>query len=250
MRFDVEVWLNRSTKVSDLLALNIFRRRIRGIARFAGSCHVRDMGGHYQDYIEPPARMPLIAVPPGLRVPAWTYYSPLDIKLRANGITGNIGEAIAAVVATARLSCTIRDIAHIKAVRRRRSPDYLMRFPSGLPREVQRRIPSGTFLPDWWPAESKARHDPDGTRTLEDAFLQLVAYWYSLLRVYPQGVGYGLVFNCIYNRSAPTIRVHYFLPSNVAGVQTVLAGFVNYKQLMIRIEANPRQLGDLLYGNW
>lgn len=58
-------------------------------------------------------------------------YERLTGKIRTAGVTGNIGEAFAAIFARRCLGAGIGDIAHVRPCwpfRRRKSPDYLMRL--------------------------------------------------------------------------------------------------------------------------
>jgi hypothetical protein len=65
-------------------------------AGWAGSYHVLSMGRHYDDYI---ITGRTIRLPPIAGIPAAHPYERLAGKVRAAGVTGNIGEAIAALFA-------------------------------------------------------------------------------------------------------------------------------------------------------
>ena len=95
---------------------------------WSGSYHVLAMGRHYDDYV---ITGRILGLPPIVGIPVAHPYERLTGKIRAAGVTGNIGEAIAALFARRCLGAGIGDIAHVRPrrpFRRRKSPDYLMRL--------------------------------------------------------------------------------------------------------------------------
>ena len=183
---------------------------------WAGSYHVLAMGRHYDDYVITGRTATL---PPITGIPAAHPYQRLTGKIRAAGVTGNIGEAIAALFARRYLDADIGDIAHIKPRRpfqRRKSPDYLMRLQSRMPGIFTDNIPVETTFdwPKWWPVESKARSTDAGTQAgRKDALKQLSVYWSVLANSEPNVVGYGLIVSFTY-QPPREVCVSLILPRN------------------------------------
>ena len=174
------------------------------------------MGRHYDDYVVTGRQ---IGLSPIVGIPTAHPYERLSGKIRASGVTGNIGEAVAAIFASRCLSAKIGDIAHIRPrrpFRRRKSPDYLMRLRSLMPGPFSQIVPtSATFTwPDWWPVESKARStqaSSDAGR--REALQQLAVYWSLLATSQPALIGYGLVVVLKY-QPPRELRVSLILPRN------------------------------------
>src|SRR5262245_31143757 len=106
---------------------------IGNVSSWAGSLHILSMSRHYEDYVVTPRTIQLPVIP---GFPLAHPYQCLTGKMRAAGVTGNIGEAIAAIFARCCLGLAIADIAHLRPRRpfmRRQAPDYLMRLRSRMP---------------------------------------------------------------------------------------------------------------------
>lgn len=183
---------------------------------WSGSYHVLAMGRHYDDYI---ITGRIIELPPIEGIPVAHPYERLTGKIRAAGVTGNIGEAIAALFARRCMGAGINDIAHVRPrrpFRRRKSPDYLMRLGTLMPGPFAPVVPSaGAFIwPIWWPLESKARStDAGSVAGRKDALKQLVAYWTLLATSQPAVVGYGQIVTLTY-QPPREIRVSLILPQD------------------------------------
>jgi len=183
---------------------------------WAGSYHILAMGQHFDDYV---ISGRIISLPQIAGFPIAHPFERLTGKIRAAGVTGNIGEAIAALFAFRYLGAKIGDIAHIRPCqpfRRRKAPDYLMRLASHMPGEFVRILPKDrTFMwPEWWPVESKARSTKAGSRAgRQDALKQLLTYWVLLANSQPDVVGYGLIVAFTF-RPPREIRANVILPTN------------------------------------
>lgn len=168
---------------------------------WSGSYHVLAMGKHYDDYV---VTGRIIGLPTIAGIPAAHPYERLTGKIRAAGVTGNIGEAVAAIFARRHLKAGIDDIAHVRPrrpFRRRKSPDYLMRLNAVMPGLFAAVLPKGTSFswPEWWPVESKARSTKTGSNAgRKDALKQLVAYWCLLANSAPKVIGYGVIVSLTY----------------------------------------------------
>ena len=185
-----------------------------GASTWAGSYHILEMGRHYQDYVlngQMPSLTPLSVIP------AACPYQRLTTKIRASGVTGNIGEVIASIFARRVLKADVADIAHLEIRGKRvKTPDYLMRIGTRLQPALSAlnaaKLLSGG--PDWWPVESKARASKtaaSGAR--RDAFQQLVAYWSLLATSRQMGVGYGLIVTFTY-QPLREVCVSVIVPKN------------------------------------
>jgi hypothetical protein len=185
---------------------------------WAGSYHVLSMGRHYDDYV---ITRRTISLPPIVGIPAAHPYERLAGKIRAAGVTGNIGEAIAALFARRNLTAGVGDIAHVRPrrpFRRRKAPDYLMRLGGLMPGPFSGVLPTTapSLWPTWWPVESKARStDAGSVAGRRDALKQLVAYWSLLANSQPSVMGYGLIVAFTY-QPPREVRASLILPSNQA----------------------------------
>lgn len=199
---------------------------IQNVASWAGSYHIIDMGRHYQDYVLGPA---LPSLPQLAAIPATYPYERLGTKMRATGVTGNIGEGVAALFARRVMRLTLGDIAHVKIrkpFKKRRVPDYLMRLGPSLPSKVSALKAAARFrsCPEWWPVESKARataEDADGAR--RDALFQLAACWAELRPFHPAAVGYGVIVTFSY-KVPREVRATFITPktSTLSALSAVL----------------------------
>ena len=168
---------------------------------WAGSYHILSMGRHYDDYVISDR---IIRLPRITGFPAAHPYERLTGKIRAAGVTGNIGEVIAAIFARRYMMAGIGDIAPIRQrrpFRRRKAPDYLMRLGGLMPGPFNQVLPDDQSfnLPDWWPVESKARNtDARSNSGRRDALNQLMTYWALLANSQPQTVGYCLIITFTY----------------------------------------------------
>jgi hypothetical protein len=197
---------------------------VQGVASWAGSYHIIDMGRHYQDYVLGSALPPL---PQLAAIPASYPYERLGTKTRATGVTGNIGEGVAALFARRIMGLTLADIAHVKIrkpFKRRKVPDYLMRLNPFISPMVSVLRAAGPFsgAPEWWPVESKARcTDADAAGARRDALMQLAACWTELRVSDPSAVGFGLIVTFCY-RVPREVRATFITPRNQASLSTVL----------------------------
>ena len=185
-------------------------------ASWSGSYHVLGMDDHYDDYVVT-GRILALPVIPG--IPTAHPYERLTGKIRAAGVTGNIGECVAALFARRYIGASIGDIAHTRPrqpFRRRRAPDYMMRLGALMPAQLGPIVPHNFVVawPDWWPVESKARSSDGATRSgRRDALRQLGTYWSLLRYTQPAAVGFGLIVTMTY-RPPREIRASLFLPRN------------------------------------
>lgn len=181
---------------------------------WAGSCHILAMGRHYDDYVITGQTISL----PIHGFPEAHPYARLASKIRAAGVTGNIGEAIAAIVAQRVLHGSVGDVAHISSHGvggSSKSPDYLMRLGDLVPGPFNAVIPSGVVVagPTWWPVESKARKTTSALASAQKkALRQLVAYWFRRAVSEPSAVGYGMIVVFVYEPPRE-VRVSLILPS-------------------------------------
>lgn len=183
---------------------------------WAGSYHVLSMGRHYDDYVITDR---IINLPAISGIPAAHPYERLSGKIRAAGVSGNIGEAVAAIFARRCLNVGISDIAHIRPrtpFRRRKAPDYLMRLRGFMPGPFGNIIPTALSFqwPEWWPVESKARTTfASASAARNEAFKQLVVYWSLLANSQPAVVGFGMIATFTY-KPPRELRVNLMLPKN------------------------------------
>jgi hypothetical protein len=186
-------------------------------SRWSGSYHILAMGQHYDDYV---ITSRVLSLPAITGIPTAHPYQRLTGKIRAAGVTGNIGEAIAAILARRTLGAGIGDIAHIRPnrpFRRRKVPDYLMRIGHLMPSVFQPILPArgNPFnWPEWWPVEAKARSTIIGSNnSRNDALRQLGAYWSAIVGEQPLDVGYGLIVTFTYHPPRE-VRASLIVPRN------------------------------------
>jgi len=192
---------------------------------WAGSYHILQMGRHYDDYVLTgyTAQFPdIVGLPPA------HPYERLTGKIRASGVSGNVGECVAALFARRYMRANIADVIHIRSRQpfvRRKAPDYMMRLNSLMPGPFAPIVPPGInwAQPELWPVESKARSTGAGAATARrDALAQLAAYWSLLASLRPIEVGYGIVVSFIY-QPPREVRVQLFLPKDQSGLRSKLA---------------------------
>jgi hypothetical protein len=198
-------------------------RSVGGAAAWAGSYHILFMGRHFDDYVVTQRLLGLPMIP---GFPDVHPYQRLTGKIRAAGVTGNIGESVAALVGRRRLGLALTDIAPLQPGRRLRSPDYLMRIKPSMPGLFRPILPSGGAgsWPDWWPVESKARTTEEGARAARlDALRQLVAYWSAVARQHRDAVGFGVVVTLVYHVPRE-VRATLILPRRPNRLRNYLMG--------------------------
>jgi hypothetical protein len=168
------------------------------------------MDRHYDDYV---VTQRLLMLPVITGFPRVHPYQRLISKIRAAGVTGNIGESVAALVLRRRLGLALTDMAPLQPGRRLRSPDYLMRLGPYMPGLFREILPNGIEQwPHRWPVESKARTTDEGARAARrDALRQLVAYWVTIIAEDPGAVGFGVVVTLVYQPPREA-RVSLILP--------------------------------------
>jgi hypothetical protein len=201
--------------------LDLTSGEVHSAASWSGSYHILEMGQHFQDYVIDDNMDPL---PAGIRLAPSHPYEVLVGKTRSGGVTGNIGECVAALFARNRLGAELNDIAHVRprhAFRVRKAPDYMMRLSAHMPGPFAPILPDKKWTwPDLWPVESKARTDVGNARSAQNqGLVQLGAYW-SLL-AHPDLQGYGIVTTFQY-MDPREIRVQLYLPSDTSGLNHVL----------------------------
>lgn len=111
MWIDVKARVGFNGVSQNLVSLWLGTGTIGSASSWSGSYHVLAMGRHYDQYAVTPRTVLLPGIP-GCVIPH--PYMRLAGKIRAAGVTGNIGEAIAAVFAVTGLGLTIGDIVHIR----------------------------------------------------------------------------------------------------------------------------------------
>jgi hypothetical protein len=214
-----------------LSILRILGSQIDSTANYAGSNHILRMGSHFNTYI---ARSP-----PTLPVHAWIPsghpYKFLDSKLRAGGVTGNIGEMMTALIATRELGLHSSRIGHIQPrTGRYKSPDYMLELNSVLPQRIMQRLPQTRrlTLPNLWPVESKAREYSSGAASAAKAALrQLVVYWWQIRNRCPQNIGYGMINTFAYLQLNHPLTLIILLPHPRHRIRSILNRH-NYPQLL------------------
>lgn len=219
MQFDLTVRIGFGRNSHRLMPLVVAQHDVDLVGAFAGAYHVLEMGKHFRDYVE---RGDMPSFPPIAGFPAAAHFEPLTNKQRAQGVTGNIGEAVAGIVAQQVLGVPASGVAHIRLqrpFRRRQCPDFMIRTGPTLPSVIVHhlRLPCLTHCPDWWPLESKARVDGNACdQAVSDAFYQLAAYWYTISAgACANDVGFGFVVTCAYDRNRG-ICLRVFMPNDVA----------------------------------
>jgi hypothetical protein len=202
----------------------ILSNEIETTGNYAGSSHVLEMGRHYEDY----ARYDW-EVPPFLKVsgfPTSASMLQLEMKARCPGVTGNIGETLAGIVAFQTLKCDSADIAHLVVQSKQKTPDFLVRMSPDLQPLLIKLSPSLSTLslPSWWPLESKIRSGAMTPGVINQGLQQLAALWYRMKEDQPDGVGFGIVVG-VGLKKPRQIRIHFFLPENKTKHEGLLKHF-------------------------
>lgn len=216
---------------------------VGNVSSFAGSCHIRDMENHFVDYILSPNNIPRLPGVPGF--PTGVPFAWLATKERGTSVTGNIGEAVAAIVAQQVFRLKVTDIAHLK-VKGGKTPDYIMRFANTIQSQLGQYYPQVTVPPpDWWPVESKAANcDSQREAAIKRAFRQLAAYWQKV----PDSAGFGVVVGYQYlttSRQSQDVLGCLFVPKNQPDVQRRLQ--IMTKTQMKKAESDSK-LTENIYG--
>jgi hypothetical protein len=176
-------------------ALTLDSTSVGATASWAGSYHILEMGRHYDDYVVSSRLLSLPAIP---SFPRAHPYQRLTGKIRAAGVTGNIGECVGALFARRILAAAPGDVAHLQPsqpFQPVRTPDYLMRIGRLLPGPFLVPSSNPPSFPDWIPVESKARTtEAAANDAARDAIAQLAEHW----RRAPASAGYGLVVTLTY----------------------------------------------------
>lgn len=228
--------------------------RVNSISRLAGSYHVLEMGRHFDDYTGGAALPQLVPQKYFQNLQSSQVYAPLDRKLRAAGVTANIGEALGALVARKIMNRKLREVAHLTTkgkYRNRKAPDYLIQLGKTLPAALQidAELTAINAGPGWWPAESKARNRPS-RRSLKDALAQIIAYWWSLLNgPAEKEIGYGVIFHYLYAGTFPQIDIHILAPANQARLLAYLKArdkAETYSKFIARMKKSPGPILRLL----
>src|SRR5579871_4127030 len=195
-------------------------------AGFCGSYHILSMGRHYRAYVVTgifPRFPDCAGLPPS------HPYMELGRKQRAAGVTGNIGEVATGIIGLRVLNLNINEVTHVKpgpTFGRRKTPDYMLRAGHNLPGRLQPVWPAGfgLNLPEWWPAESKARPTASAVSVAvkTEAFPQLAAFWHTIQNGFPDDVGFGMAVGLAYENPA-RITITLFLPRNQPALLAHLA---------------------------
>lgn len=124
---------------------------------YAGSCHVLEMGKHFEDYARYDWEGPSFTTIAGFPTGPTTQH--LKTKARSPGVTGNIGKSVAGIVAVQILNSDSKDIAHLVVKSKQKTPDFLIRDSAGDRSLLTSVMPalSSKQPPPWWPLESKIR---------------------------------------------------------------------------------------------
>jgi hypothetical protein len=233
-----------------LNSLTLDPKVINSISDSAGSYHILEMGRHFYEYVIGTAGPP--PFPPCVGLPRAYPFVRLSNKLRAAGVTGNIGEGVCGVVANAIFGMPLGTFLHVNlkpAIGLRKTPDFMFRLGPYLPAVWP--VPLAALppaLPTWWPVESKARTTRGGVNTAvrSEALPQLASFWYSIRNSFPNAVGFGMSVGFAYETN-PCVFLNVFLPSNLAGLQAYLAGMPDYDTLRAEVDAQPNLIRGYLY---
>src|SRR5262245_22847929 len=102
---------------------------MNSIASSAGSYRILEMGQHFSDYVLKAGLFP--PFPHCVGLPHAYPYQALANKLRAAGVTGNIGEGVAGVIADAVIGLPLGHYVHVNlkpGVGLRKTPDFMFRM--------------------------------------------------------------------------------------------------------------------------
>jgi hypothetical protein len=214
VRFNINIEIGFSPTAAHIWRgwINLTDVSIDHVSRWAGSYQVLSMGEHYNSYVVDAERL---AFPPVAGFPVAAPFVPLPDKIRAPSVTGNIGEAVTALVLRHVFRTRLDECLHIKpnaGYAGWKSPDFSAalraRVAAWLGFRAQPLVSVVNEGPIWWPVESKARHSRDGFEGAADAaFRQLIAYWITL----PQVAGYGVIC-CLAYGEQQLIRITILVP--------------------------------------
>jgi hypothetical protein len=201
---------------------------------YAGSTHILEMGRHFDDYTRDDWEAPTFPAINGL--PTSPGMQQLKMKARSPGVTGNIGEGLAGIVARQTLACDVKDIAHLVVKSKQKTPDFLIRHTNGIRSLLMSAMPglAGRYLPAWWPLESKIRSDGLNNGAVNEGLRQLGSLWCRMKEASLLDVGYGIVV-CAGLQSPREIRIHFFLPENDTKRQDLidhLSSFTEYSDFV------------------
>jgi len=183
--------------------------------------HVLEMGKHFEDYARYDWEGPSFTTIAGF--PTGPTMQQLKTKARSPGVTGNIGESVAGIVAVQILNCDSKDIAHLVVKSKQKTPDFLIRDSAGVRSLLTSVMPglSDKRTPPWWPLESKIRSIGLDNTVVKEGLWQLASVWYRMKNSAPLDVGYGVVV-CVGLQDPREIRIHFFLPEDSPKQQTLL----------------------------
>ncbi len=217
-----------------------------------GLYHIHVMDRHYDDYVVTPF---LPGLPAVVGYPPAHPYLSLTGKIRAAGVTGNIGESVTGALAQQFLGLQVCDIAHIRpnqAFSRRKAPDFLLRCgpldQTAAPSLWPTLTPPWPFpfsgSPEWWPTESKARTTAASTKqAVSDAFRQIAAYWHTIHQACPGDVGYGLIVALTYH-APQNCKLIILIPTNKGALSGRLQA-TTYKTYLEELDDDATTYGAL-----
>jgi hypothetical protein len=195
---------------------------IETAGEYAGSSHILEMGRHYEEYVRShwgaPDFLPITGFPPGLPL------RPLEMKARSAGVSGNIGETLAGIVASRVLGCPASEIAHLVVRSKQKTPDFLIHSSSGFQSFLEPIMPSSSTLtmPPWWLMESKTRSATINNDAVREGLRQLASVWYEMRVDEPEVVGFGVVVGSGLQKTR-RIRIHFFLPQSDSHQQALIS---------------------------
>src|SRR5450759_1530645 len=108
MNVATRIQLGLSGPTRPLAPIYLDAPSVGNASSWRGSYHVLNMAEHYHDYFGT-RRVLALPVIPG--IPPAHPYQRLTAKIRAAGVTGNIGECVAALFARRYLNAGVGDIA-------------------------------------------------------------------------------------------------------------------------------------------
>ena len=193
------------------------------------STYILRMGLHFDRYVVSGYLQSFTAIRDlySTAMPAAT----LTKKVRATSVVGNIGEAIASLVARRKLGAQrAGDIHPVIASSRAKAPDYRIRLRPMFPTSFQTAVGAAhTINFDRWPIESKAvATSAQAMNAVRRALQQLATYWYERHPHEPDVVGYGIAVCLAYRTNIAggrLIRVHVFTPADQAALQQEITNF-------------------------
>lgn len=226
MLVPVSVQLGLAGRTRHVGDLRLDTASVHATSTWSGSIfHVLEMGRHYEDYVLSPREIRL----PNLDTIPSTYpYERLATKIKTTGVTGNIGEAVAAIFARRVLGAPLSAISHVRpkrSFRRRKAPDYLMKIGPLITPAIGWALNAAG--PVWRPrvVASRIQGQVDSgkhkKRQAREALEQLAACWTIVMNRQPETVGYGLIVTFAY---APPreVRASFIAPKNQDKLLTIL----------------------------